>query len=88
MVDIKIKVILFFSDDKNRVILDIDADGSDYINASFIDVSYLIVTILYKLRLLTLNRAIEDVKSILLRKVQSLRVQLIFGVWFYNTISE
>ena len=28
------------SDDKNRVILDIDADGSDYINASFIDVSF------------------------------------------------
>lgn len=26
-------------DDKNRVILDIDAEGSDYINASFIDVS-------------------------------------------------
>lgn len=27
------------TDDKNRVILDIDAEGSDYINASFIDVS-------------------------------------------------
>lgn len=26
-------------DDKNRVILDIDTEGSDYINASFIDVS-------------------------------------------------
>lgn len=28
--------------DKNRVILDIDAEGSDYINASFIDVRQLI----------------------------------------------
>lgn len=26
-----------FPDDKNRVILDIDSDGSDYINASFIN---------------------------------------------------
>lgn len=33
--------IPYIADDKNRVILDIDADGSDYINASFIDVSTL-----------------------------------------------
>ncbi|KAH8350288.1 hypothetical protein KR067_013028, partial [Drosophila pandora] len=33
------KLIKFshFPDDKNRVILDIDAEGSDYINASFVD---------------------------------------------------
>lgn len=32
--------ILYIPDDKNRVILDIDSEGSDYINASFIDVRF------------------------------------------------
>lgn len=34
-----LRILFPFLDDKNRVILDIDTEGSDYINASFIDVS-------------------------------------------------
>lgn len=39
-----------FPYDKNRVILDIDAEGSDYINASFIDVKFIYVLLLWLLK--------------------------------------